>query len=95
MEIPIPWKPRARGATWVIARGTPPKMDKSTGPPPPPDVRTPDVRTVDAGIDLFALEADRFAESILDGAPVLITPADSMGNMRLLDDLRRQVGVIR
>jgi D-xylose 1-dehydrogenase (NADP+, D-xylono-1,5-lactone-forming) len=92
VEIPIPWKPPARGAAYTIARSTPPKMDVAAGPGgaqrPPRETRT-----VDAGKELYALEADDFAAAVLDGKPPALTPADTLGNMAVLDEIRRQIGL--
>jgi predicted dehydrogenase len=41
----------------------------------------------------YAIEADDFAASILDGQPLRVTPEDSLGNMRVLDEMRRQIGL--
>jgi predicted dehydrogenase len=46
-----------------------------------------------APIGLYALEADRLAATVLDGEPPVITRDDSIGNMRVLDELRRQMGL--
>ena len=91
IEIPIPWKPPATGATFTVARQTPPKMDLAarTAPLPPPR----ELRTFDAGIDLFACEADDFAAAVRDGLPPRISRDDSVGNMIVLDELRTQLGV--
>jgi predicted dehydrogenase len=96
-EIPVPWKPTRENAEYSVVRGTPPKMD---GPAKAPGVSTPQpparqTRRVTAGKELYALEADDFAAAALDGAAPRIDRRDSVGNMRLLDELRRQVGVIR
>ncbi|QDU59795.1 Glucose--fructose oxidoreductase precursor [Planctomycetes bacterium Pan216] len=90
LEIPIPWKPPALNAQFSLLRSTPPKMD---GPALP---RTRDVRrtwAVDAGTTLYGLEADDFAAAVLDGAPVAVASEESIENMRVLDELRRQVGL--
>ena len=89
IEIPVPWKPPVNGAVYTIARGTPPRQDN----PAPTKVPPRETRTVGVEKDLYALEADDFAAAALDGAPPRLDRADSVGNMRLLDDLRRQVGV--
>lgn len=47
----------------------------------------------EASMDLYALEADAFAAAVRDGAEPWITKADTLGNMRVLDELRRQVGL--
>jgi predicted dehydrogenase len=91
IEIPVPWKPPQKQATYTIARSTPPKMDSAnaTAAPTPPRQRF----ELDAPCDLFGLEADDFAATVLDNAPPRISRVDSIGNMRVLDELRQQVGV--
>lgn len=89
IEVPIPWKPPTRQATYTIARGTPPRMDGASKPAPPPR----QVRTVDADRDLYALEADEFAAAVLDGKPPRVSRNDTIGNMRVLDEMRKQIGV--
>ncbi len=42
---------------------------------------------------LFAMEADAFAQAVLNGAPPWTTRADTLGNMRVLDALRTRAGV--
>jgi predicted dehydrogenase len=92
IEIPVPWKPPVKGATYTIAKSTPPKMDLAAGtggaPRPPKETRT-----VDAGKELYALEADDFAAAVLDGKPPALTKADTLGNMAVLDEMRRQIGL--
>jgi predicted dehydrogenase len=85
IEIPIPWKPPAPECTYIIARGTPPKMDgpvKIGGPSPRETVRV----RVDG--ELYGIEADAFAGCVLDGNQPWVTAADTLGNMRVLDQLR-------
>lgn len=91
IEIPIPWKPPARDAGFTIARSTPPLMDSAVRavPMPPPRER----RVINVGADLYAIETDDFAATVLDGQPPRITREDSIGNMRILDAMRRQLGV--
>ena len=90
IEIPIPWKPPTNSAVYTIAKSTPPKMDIAAGAPPRPPKET---RTVDAGKELYALEADDFAAAVLDGKPPALTEADTLGNMAVLDEMRRQIGL--
>jgi predicted dehydrogenase len=54
----------------------------------------PRERLVHADRPLFVLEADSFASAVLDGAAPAVSREDSLGNMRVLDELRRQVGVV-
>jgi predicted dehydrogenase len=91
IEIPIPWKPPVTGAAYTIAKSTPPKMDLAAGAPPRPPKET---RTIDAGKELYALEADDFAAAVLDGKPPALTEADTLGNMAVLDEMRRQIALM-
>lgn len=91
IEIPVPWKPPIQNAVWTLAYSTPPKMDHAGGAVPPQ--RPKETFHVDAGKGLYALEADDFAEAVLDGKPVRVSPQDTLGNMRMLDEARRRVGV--
>ena len=92
IEVPVPWKPPAGQAVYVVARGTPPKMD---GGARPTSSAAPPRQTVTVPVDgsLYGIEADAFAAAVLDGATPFVTPADTLGNMRVLDELRRQVGL--
>ena len=88
IEIPIPWKPPANESIFIIARGTPPKMDgpaKSNGLPPRETVHVP------VNGELYGIEADAFAACVLDGSTPWITPADTLGNMRVLDQLQADI----
>src|SRR5688572_10284027 len=94
IETPVPWKPPPKDAIYAVARGIPPRQDN-------PGIKTPglapvpprDVRRVDAGKELYALEADDFAATVLDGKPPMLTRRDTVGNMHVLDEMRRQIGV--
>lgn len=88
LQIPIPWKPPTAGATYILGGQTPPKQDLQQGPAGPPEPR---VVSVDAPAPLYGHQADRFAQAVLDGAPMPITPGDTLGNMRLIDELARQL----
>ncbi|MCC7350295.1 MAG: Gfo/Idh/MocA family oxidoreductase [Phycisphaerales bacterium] len=92
IEIPIPWKPPATDALFTIARGTPPRMDlQKNAPAGPPPRQT---HRISAGMDLYGVEADDFAAAVLDHVPPHLSAEDSIGNMRILDEMRRQVGVV-
>jgi D-xylose 1-dehydrogenase (NADP+, D-xylono-1,5-lactone-forming) len=88
IEVPIPWKPPKEKASFTIAHSTPPKMDVAAGVAAKPARET---RTVDAGAELYALEADDFAAVVLDGKPPAIPEQDTLGNMAVLDEMRRQL----
>jgi D-xylose 1-dehydrogenase (NADP+, D-xylono-1,5-lactone-forming) len=89
IEVPVPWKPSADIAKFIITRGNEPKMDKPKSTAPPPR----EVRTIENAGDMYAIEADDFAASVLDAQPPRITREDSIGNMRVLDEMRRQIGL--
>jgi predicted dehydrogenase len=88
IEIPVPWKPPVKQARYTIARSTPPRMD--AGKPPPPPRQTIEV---DAPTELYGMEADDFAAAVLDGSPPRMSKADTLGNQRVLDEMRRQLGL--
>jgi D-xylose 1-dehydrogenase (NADP+, D-xylono-1,5-lactone-forming) len=87
IEVPVPWKPSPGDAKFVVTRGNEPKMDKPKSIAPPPR----EVRDIEAPGDLYGIEADDFAAAIFDGKPARITREDSVGNMRVLDEMRRQI----
>jgi predicted dehydrogenase len=86
IEIPVPWKPPVNGAVYSICRGIPPKQDNPKATPSAPPRET---RTVDAHVDLYGLEADDFAATVLDGKPPTVSESDTLGNMNVLDQVRR------
>ncbi len=89
LEIPVPWKPAVEGSRITIVRQTPPIMDGNPRPQTPPR----ETLEVPGGRNLFAYEAGDFAAAVLDGKPPAVSPADTLGNMRVLDEIRRQVGL--
>lgn len=80
IHIPIPWKPPVKQATFTITR-------------PGPDQPQTETFHIDADRPLYALEADDFAAAVHDAAPPAISRDETLANMRILDDLRRQVGL--
>ncbi len=52
-----------------------------------------EVIEVDGSTKYYALEADAFAALVQDEAKPSIAPEDSLGNMRVLDELRRLAGL--
>jgi predicted dehydrogenase len=89
IEIPVPWKPVTGSSKFIVTRGTPPRMDGGTATGPPPR----DVREVEFSGDLYGIEADDFAGMALEGKTPAVTKEDSLGNMRVLDEMRRQIGL--
>jgi predicted dehydrogenase len=91
VEIPIPWKPPRQRAAYIVGRSTPPRMDSVGNAIPSPPPR--ETHHVDADMDLYACEADAFAATVLDGKPPFMSSQMTLDNMRILDELRRQIGV--
>ncbi len=89
VEIPIPWKPLSVGGQFTIAHGIPPRQDAGAGTKPTAPPR--ETHTVDAHRELYALEADDFAAAVHDGAPPRVSRQLTMRNMRVLDEIRRQI----
>lgn len=82
LRIPVPWKPTNATSGYTIERQTPPRQDDAkTGPLPLEKIAVP----VEG--DVYGIEADAFA-GVVGGAPSFVTPADSLGNMRLIERLR-------
>ncbi|HWE04890.1 MAG TPA: Gfo/Idh/MocA family oxidoreductase [Tepidisphaeraceae bacterium] len=89
IEIPVPWKPPVKNAAWSLAYSIPPKMDQAAGVVAP--ARPKETFAVDAGKALYALESDDFAAAVLDGAPLRVSAEDTLGNMRVIDEMRKQI----
>ncbi len=89
IEIPWPWKPPAGKAGFTIARSIPPRQDNPNIPAPPPRQWF----STEADRDLYAMEADEFAECVLDDKPPRIPREDTLGNMHVLDQMREQIGL--
>jgi D-xylose 1-dehydrogenase (NADP+, D-xylono-1,5-lactone-forming) len=90
IEIPVPWKPPMEKAGFTIARGTPPKMDAPGQPAPTAPPR--EWRATPSG-ELYGIEADDFAATVLDGQPPRLSRGDSIANMEILDLLRQRLGI--
>jgi predicted dehydrogenase len=89
IEVPVPWKP-AKESTFVIGRGVPPKMDGPAKVQVGPGAQSEVVR-ISANDELYGLEADDFAAAVMDGKAPAVSAADSIGNMRVLDELRQKI----
>ena len=90
IEIPVPWKPAAGGAKFTIAYGIPPRMDGGAASKRP----APELVRVAADDNVYSYEADDFAAAVLDGAVPQMPAESTLSNMRILDELRKQVGVL-
>jgi len=93
LEIPIPWKPPAGGTHFHLIQATPPRQDQQglAATKSVPNSGPRQKFNIAATDDLYALEADAFAATVLDGAPPMITPSESLGNLRVLEKLQRQI----
>lgn len=90
LKIPVPWKPLPGKAEVIIGRSIPPRQDDPTVPAVAP---APVVYPIDDERNVYCIEADAFAACVLDFAPAFVTESDTMGNMRALDSIRRQIGL--
>jgi predicted dehydrogenase len=93
IEVPIPWKPPPKDAEYSLVRATPPRMDdpKLIASGSVANAGPRQTFTVSADKELYAIEADDFADTVLDGKPQTVTRADTIGNVRVLDAIRRQL----
>jgi len=91
IETAWPWKPQPGKGAYTIARAIPPRQDLSNAANPAPPPR--ETVKVDVNVDLYALEADDFAQAVLDTKSPTVTREDTLGNMRVIDEIRRQIGL--
>jgi predicted dehydrogenase len=91
LETAWPWKPQPGKGAYTIARAIPPRQDQKSAPAPAGSPR--ETIKVDVESDLYALEADDFAGSVLDGKAPRISGEETLGNMRVIDEIRRQIGL--
>lgn len=92
IQVPVPWKPAQCGAVYVVGGQTPPKQDLAATTPGPTG---PQTVTVDAPAPLFALEADAFAQAVRSGGPLPVSREDTVGNVRVLTEMARQLNAGR
>jgi D-xylose 1-dehydrogenase (NADP+, D-xylono-1,5-lactone-forming) len=95
IEVPIPWKPPINEAKFFLSASVPPMIDAGStpGPAPVPGSSPRRVVVVATALPLMAQEADDFAAAVIDGAPPAVTEVDSLGNMAVLDEMRRMAGI--
>lgn len=86
ITIPVPWKPPVQRARFSIVQSTPPRMDVGNTS----SENKCETIYVDADRSIYALEADDFADLVRGSSMPSVTRQDSLGNMRVLDELRRQ-----
>jgi len=88
LEVPWPWKPPFPVSRYVVNAQVPPRQDQGKS-----ERRPREEYEIKSDCPLYGIEADTFAVAILDGSPIPVSREDTLGNMRVLDELRRQVGV--
>ncbi len=95
IEVPIPWKPPINEAKYVLSASVPPMVDAGNvrGPAPVPGSSPRRVVAVETTLPLMAQEADDFALAVIDGAQPAVPEDDSLGNMAVLDEMRRLAGI--
>jgi predicted dehydrogenase len=89
IDVLVPWKPGVAEPTWMLRTMKRPRQDGV------PDEVGEQLETFTTHADkpLYALEADAFAASVRGVSPPFMTAEESIGNAKVLDELRRQVGV--
>jgi xylose dehydrogenase (NAD/NADP) len=91
IEVPVPWKPPAVGARLSVVQAVPPRQDAAVATSKVAGSGPRRTIEVNAGKDVYALEADDFAASVFDGKPPMVSRDETVGNMRVLDEMRRQM----
>lgn len=89
IRIPVPWKPPPGNGEVIVGQSVPPKQDN---PSVTPTVPAPTVYRIQDSRPLYGIEADAFADTVLDSVPPFVTPQDTIGNMVCLERLRQQTG---
>ena len=95
LEVPIPWKPPLKEAKYMLSTSVLPMMDSGArlDAAPLPGSSPRRVMSVDSSLPLLAQEADDLAAVVFDGAEPAVPEADSLGNMAVLDEMRRLAGL--
>jgi predicted dehydrogenase len=91
IEIPIPWKPPVTGADLHDREIHAAEDGHRRRRPTAPAARRHEPST--PAKNCTPSEADDFAAAVLDGKPPALTEADTLGNMAVLDEMRRQIGL--
>ena len=91
LSIGWPWKPPAGAAKFSLERAIPPRQDKPDSTPPTKPPR--ETVELNSPQPLYAIEADDFAAAVAGERPPTVTREDSLGNMKVLDEIRRQIGL--
>lgn len=92
LTVAWPWKPPV-GGTEIIVRGAVPPRQDQKDPSKPLAAPEPRVIAVPNDRPLYAIEADAFAASVLDGAPPFVAREESLGNARTIEAIARQIAI--
>ncbi len=87
LKIPVPWKPIPGRGEVILSHSIPPRQDNPAAKPTIPE---PTVYQIDDDRPLYGIEADAFADSVVDSAPPFVSVQDTLGNMACLERLRGQ-----
>jgi predicted dehydrogenase len=100
IEVAWPWKPTPGVSGFTIARNITPRQDAHSGSTSPqhakpstPPTQPREYIKVPVDGDVFKIEADDFAATVLDSAPPRLSRSFTVGNMDVLDEIRRQIGL--
>jgi predicted dehydrogenase len=88
IKIPIPWKPVPGKGEVILAHSIPPRQDNPSATPVIPQ---PTGYRIDDNRPLYAIEADTFANCVLDSADAFVSKDDTLGNMACLELIRSQI----
>jgi xylose dehydrogenase (NAD/NADP) len=88
ISVPVPWKPPQQKAVYTIA-GMPAAKSDTSGKRP----MGRQTFEIDSDVPLFGIEADDFVAAARGHRPPVVTRDDTLGNMTVLDELRRQAGL--
>ena len=91
IEIPVPWKPPLPQSTYIIDHNIPAKQDKKVASNGLKAAR--EVKTVNCDKPLYGVEADAFAEAVLDSKPMFISPEFTLRNTRILEKMRSEINL--
>ena len=84
LSIAWPWKPAPPATTIELRQSAPPRQDAGAKPQAagPRTILVPNVKP------LYAIEADAFAATVLDGTPPFVTEEESIGVMRTVEAIK-------
>ena len=88
LKLPVPWKPVPGHGEVILSHSIPPRQDDPAAKPVLPE---PTIYRINDQRPLYGIEADAFADCVLDLAPPFVSTQDTLGNMACLEILRGQI----